>query len=458
MSGTQSRKRSRWSSQIAFMLAAAASAVGLGNIWRFPYLAAKHGGGIFLFVYLILVVTFGFSLMIGEVALGRMTGLSPIEAFRKLKSRYVFIGWILTAIPLIITPYYCVIGGWVTKYLHQYVLLMSGSEGADTGLFVSNPAAYFEGFIGGAPGPILLYSVVFIFCVYGIVLLGVQKGIEMSNKIIMPLLILMSIALCIYTVTLPGAMDGIKYYLLPDFSKFSYKTVVGAMGQMFYSLSLAMGIMITYGSYMRPEDDLEGSVRRIEIFDTAVSFLAGFMIIPAVVIFFGADKINAGPGLMFETLPNIFNKMPFAVGALFFLLVLFAALTSAISLAETCVASLHDIFKLERHVACAIMFVFTVMMAIPSALGYGVWSSVKVCGMAFLDFFDFVSNNVMMPISALLTCLFIGWVIKPDVVEKEVTRCGGRFSGKWLFVVMTKYVAPALIVVIFITFAFRLKI
>ena len=434
---------------MAFMMAAAASAVGLGNLWRFPYLAARYGGGIFLLVYLALVVTFGFSLMITEVAIGRRTGLSGGEAFRALSRRHAWIGWIVNLIPVIILPYYCVIGGWVLRYLHAYIKYFQAGRLAEI-----SSESFFSDFIA-APMLPLQYGLVFILLTFCVVVLGIKHGIERSNKVLMPLLLIMALAISAYSLSQEGAMAGLKFYLMPDFSKFSYKTVLGAMGQMFYSLSLAMGIMITYGSYMRKEDSIEKSVRYIELIDTGVSMLCGLMIIPAVFAFSDGkiDAINAGPGLMFITLPKVFANTGHAgiVGAVFFTLTLFAALTSAISLMETVTCSILDSLKTSRLRACLITLGLTTLLAIPSALGYGTLKEITfIKGMPFLDFFDFLSNSVLMPIAALLTCIFVGWIIGPNLIINEVAGTDG-FKHKRFYTIMTRYIAPVLIVAILLT-------
>lgn len=296
----EQKKRSSFSSRIGFVLAAAGSAVGLGNLWRFPYLAARYGGGIFLLVYLILALTFGFSLMITEIAIGRKTRLSCIGAYKALDKRFGFLGWLAAFVPFIITPYYCVIGGWVMKYLFTFI---SGNalEAADNGGFFSNFIGYDAGslsstiFSFNGPTP---WFILFVLATTIVVIFGVEKGIEKASRIMMPILAILAVVIAIYSLTIPGAMQGLKYYILPDFSQFSVSTVLGAMGQMFYSMSLAMGIMITYGSYMQKENLLEHSVTQIEIFDTLFAFVAGLMIIPAVIAFNGGDpsQVNSGPG------------------------------------------------------------------------------------------------------------------------------------------------------------------
>ena len=436
-------KRSSFTGKLGFVLAAAGSAVGLGNIWRFPYLAANYGGGIFLLVYIVLAVTFGFALMTAEIAIGRKTGLSAIEAFKKLSKKYAFIGYIEALIPIIILPYYSVIGGWVTKYLFEFVTGNGVATAADS---------FFGGFIGQPVSPLIWFSI-FLGLTAVVVFCGVEKGIEKVSKFMMPVLVVLSIIIAVYVVCMPGALEGVKWYLLPDFSDFSFTTVLAAMGQLFYSMSLSMGIMITYGSYMKKDVNLESSVRQIEIFDTAIAFIAGLMIIPAVFAFSGGDEavLGKGPGLMFVTLPKVFESMTggTVVGILFFLLVLFAALTSSISLMETVVSIFRDKLGLSRIKACVAVLAVSLLLGIPSSMGNGMWSNIKLIGMDFLTFFDFISNSVLMPIVAFLTCIFIGYVVKPKTVIEEV-ELGGKFKAKTLFTVVIKYFAPVCILLILI--------
>ncbi len=437
------QKRSSFTGKIGFVLAAAGSAVGLGNIWRFPYLAAKYGGGIFLLVYIILSLTFGFSLMVAEIALGRKTGLSAIGAFQRLNKKFSFIGYLGAVIPAIILPYYCVIGGWVIKY---FAVFASGAGKA------AASDAYFGDFISGAIEPIGWFML-FLAATALIVLLGVEKGIEKVSKIMMPVLVALSLFIAVYVCFMPGAGEGIKYYLLPDFSRFSIMTVVAAMGQLFYSMSLSMGIMLTYGSYMKKNVSIENSVHQIEIFDTGIAFLAGMIIIPAVFAFSGGDPnmLNKGASLMFVTLPKVFDSMLGGqiLGAVFFLLVLFAALTSSISLMETVVSIVCDKLHWQRRLTCLIVFAVTGLLGLMSVFGYSIWADFKLLGMQVLDFFDFISNSVLMPVTALFTCIFVGYVIKPSAVVDEV-EITGKFRLKKLFGVMIKYIAPLCLLTIFV--------
>ena len=437
--------RGKFSSKLGFVLAAAGSAVGLGNIWRFPYLAAKYGGGIFLLVYILLTLTLGFTLMAAEIAIGRKTGLSAVGAFKKLSGKFSFLGYLTCLVPIIILPYYCVIGGWVIKYLSVYVTGQGAAAAQDV---------YFSNYISQTGEP-LLWLAIYVGLTAVIVFFGVEKGIEKASRVMMPALIVLAIGVAVYSVTRPGAWEGVAYYIIPDFSRFSANTVLGAMGQMFYSLSLAMGIMITYGSYMKKEDDLEASIKQIELFDTGVAFLAGLMIIPAVFAFSGGDEsaLNQGKGLMFVTLPKVFEDagaLGEIFGGLFFLLVLFAALTSSVSLMETVVSIFQDKFHWGRKKTCTIVLIGCLLLAAPSALGYGVLSSIAPLGMAILDFFDFISNSVIMPIVAFFTCILIGWVVKPDLVIEEV-RLSSPFKRQKLFVVVIRYLAPVCIALILIS-------
>ena len=437
-------KRSSFTGKLGFVLAASGSAVGLGNIWRFPYLAAKYGGGIFLLVYIILAVTFGFSLMIAEIAIGRKTGLSAIGAFNKLNSKFKFIGILAAIVPIIIFPYYSVIGGWVTKYLAVFVSGGAHNAATDT---------YFTDFIAKPAEPLVWFAV-FIGITAVIVMLGVEKGVEKVSKLMMPVLVVLTLFIAVYGLFIPGAMEGFLYYITPDFSHFSATTVLAAMGQLFYSMSLAMGIMITYGSYMKKDVNLESSVHQIEIFDTGIAFLAGMMIIPSVFAFSGGDEaaLGKGPGLMFITLPKVFDSMPGGtiVGAAFFLLVLFAALTSAISLMETIVSIFEDKLNLGRKKTCLLVLLGAFLLGVPSSLGFGVLSGISVLGLSILDMFDFISNSVLMPIVAFLTCIFIGYILKPKAIIDEV-ESSSPFKAKKLFTVIIKYVAPVFIVLILIS-------
>ena len=436
-------KRSSFSGNIGFILAAAGSAVGLGNLWRFPYLAAQYGGGIFLLVYLLLVFTFGFSLLILEIAMGRKTKVSSINAYGKLNKKFGWMGLVSLAIPVLILPYYSVIGGWVIKYMTVF-LTGQGKAAADS--------SYFGEYIGQTASPLFTFFL-FVTITMVVVAFGVEKGIERVSKFMMPVLILITIGIAIFVATIPGAGDGIKYYLLPDFSKFSFKTLCAAMGQLFYSLSIAMGIMIAYGSYVKDDINLNESVTNIQIFDTFVAVLSGMMIVPAVYIFSGEEGLKTGgAGLMFKTLPMVFDAMPMGgfIGTAFFVLVFLAALTSSISLMEAIVSMFMDKFKLSRGKAVIIIYGLVLILGIPSALGYGIWSHITVLGMDFLTFFDYISNSVMMPILAIATCVLAGWFMNLKDIEDEITKNGEEFKRRTIFRVMIKYIAPVFLFIILV--------
>lgn len=442
-------KKEGFSSKIGFVLAAAGSAVGLGNIWRFPYLAAKYGGGIFLLTYLILSITFGFSMMITEIAIGRKTGKSVIGAYKEINKKFSFLGVVAALVPVIIVPYYCVIGGWVLKYFTMF--LSSGWKNT------CDDGAFFSAFIGNM-GDATIYFVIFSVLTAVVIFAGVKNGIEKASKVLMPVLLVLIVAIAIYTLTLPGALDGLKYYLLPNFDNFTVsqflKTVVAAMGQLFYSMSLAMGIMVTYGSYMRKEDSLESSVHQIEIFDTIVAVLAGLIIVPAVFVFSGGANLNAGPSLMFITLPNVFESFGAAgriLGAAFFFLVILAALTSSISLMETVSSIISERFKLNRTVSTIITLAIILCLGMLSVLGYSVWDGIKILGYQILDFFDFITNNIMMPIVELATCILIGYIVKTKYVEAEVMLGQGKFAWVKLYRVMVMVICPIFMVIILLT-------
>ena len=431
-------ERSTFSGKLGFVLSAAGASVGLGNIWRFPYLAAKYGGGIFLLVYIILAMTFGYTMIVAETALGRMTKKSPVSAFGKFgKSGWLsFGGWINAIIPVLIVPYYSVIGGWVIKYLVEYI------KGNSAGLATDG---YFSEFISGGVSTevcFIAFSLITLLIIYA----GVQNGVERVSKFMMPVLVVLSVVIVVYSVTRPGAMEGVKYFLVPNLANFSWMTVVAAMGQMFYSLSIAMGILVTFGSYMKKDVSIEGSTTNVEIFDTAIAMMAGLMIIPAVFAFSGGDPdtLQAGPSLMFITIPKVFASMGMGtfVGIMFFLLVLCAALTSSIALTESAVSTFQDEMKWSRKKATVIVGIIMIILGSLSSLGYGPLAFVKIIGMQFLDFFDFLTNSVMMPIAAIATCLLVSRVIGVQKIEEEVTLEGGNFRRKNIFNFMIKYLCP----------------
>ena len=416
---TNETQRKGFSGKIGYVLSAAGASVGLGNIWRFPYLAAKYGGGIFLLVYIVLALTFGYTMIIAETAIGRATGKSPVGAFNAYgkSGATKFGGWINAVIPMLICPYYSVIGS-----------------------FISN---------GYSPE---FWFIVFTAMILIVILLGVENGIERVSRIMMPILIVLAVIISIYSITRPGAMEGVKYFLIPNMRHFSWMTVISAMGQMFYSLSIAMGILITFGSYMKKDVSIEESTVQVEIFDTGIAMLAGLMIIPAVFAFSGGDPeaLGAGPSLMFITMPKIFASMGFgtAIGIAFFALVLFAALTSAIALTESAVATFADEFRWNRTVCTIMIGAEMIVLGTLSCLGYGPLANVTIIGMQFLDFFDFLTNSVMMPIAALCICLFVTRRMTIAAAVEEVQQDGHVFARRGIFEFMIKYICPVFVIII----------
>ncbi len=451
------KSRGSFSGNIGFVLAAAGSAVGLGNIWRFPYLAAKDGGGLFLLVYLILVLTFGFALLTTEIAIGRKTGQGPLTAYGVINPKCRFIGLLACLVPAIILPYYCAIGGWVLKYFTLFLTGQNKNAVAD---------GYFSAFISGKWAPII-FGVVYLALTAAVVIGGVDKGIERFSKVLMPILLVLILIIGVFSLTLHyedgdtvrNGLSGLKIYIVPDFTGLTigklFTVFVDALGQLFYSISVAMGIMVAYGSYVKKDVKLMNSINQIEIFDTIVAFLAGLMIIPAVYVFMGRDGMSAGPGLMFISLPKVFDAMGIAgtiVGFIFFVIVAFAAITSSVSIMEAIVSSLMDKFHWSRKKSAIIVTVYGLIAEIIVCLGYNkLYMEVKLPNGTvgqILDIMDYVSNNVLMPIVALLTCILIGWIAKPKTIIDEVTLGGGKFTRKGLYIVMIKFIAPALLLIL----------
>lgn len=453
------KNRNSFTGSIGFVLAAAGSAVGLGNIWRFPYLAAKDGGGLFLVIYLLLALTFGFTLLTTEISIGRKTKQSPLTAYSKVKKGWGFLGVLACLVPMIIMPYYCVIGGWVVKYLIAF-LTGDGINAAQDD--------YFSEFIAADIEPIIM-MLVFLFVVAFIIFRGVEKGIESSSKFIMPILLLLVIGIAIFSVTIHHTdadgvtrtgLEGLRICLVPNLEGMTVKgfftVLLDAMGQLFFSLSVAMGIMIAYGSYVKDDANLVKSINQIEIFDTAVAFLAGIMIIPAVYTFMGTEGMAAsGPSLMFVSLPKVFAAMGKAgnvIGVLFFAMVLFAAITSAMSVMEAVVSSLMDKFHMSRLRATVVETAIALIGGIFVCLGYNKlhFDITLPNGSTgqLLDVLDYISNNALMPLVAIGTCILIGWIAKPKTVIEEVEKSGCKFGRKQLYIIMIKFIAPILLVIL----------
>lgn len=440
-------ERGAFSSKLGFVLSAAGAAVGLGNIWRFPYLAAKYGGGAFLLVYLILVATFGYTMIVAESTIGRASGKSPVGAFRFFSDSKVMAagGWLNAVIPILIVPYYSVIGGWVCKYLYSYLTTDLKTLATDT---------FFTDFITDGVST-EIWFIVFTVMVIIVILAGVNNGIERVTRFMMPVLLLLALIICIYGIRLPGAFEGVKYFFIPNLKNFSWMTIVSAMGQMFYSLSIAMGILITFGSYMSKETSIDKSTRQVELFDTLIAVMAGLMIIPAVFSFSKGDPevLKAGPSLMFVMMPKVFAGMSGGklIGILFFLLVIFAALTSAIALTECVVSTFNDEFGWSRTKGTLITAAVMIALGTLSCQGYGPLASVTIIGMPFLDFFDFLTNSVMMPLSALAICILVSRHMGLKLVDQEVMRDGHPFNRRRIFAFMIRYVCPIFVIIIFLS-------
>ena len=433
----------------------------MGNIWRFPYLAAKDGGGLFLLVYLALVVTIGFTLLTTDIAIGRRTKKNAWTAFGSIHPKWGFLGKITFLVPAMIMTYYTVIGGWVTKYMAAY-LTGQGSAAAQEGYFVS--------FITSNVSPIvfmLLFLAVTAFVVYA----GVDKGIERFSRFVMPGLLVMIVGIAVFSLTLSHTDDagnirtglqGLGVYLIPNFKGVTFgqflQIVLDAMSQLFFSLSVSMGIMITYSSYVKDEVNLSQAIGRIELFDTIVALLAGLMIIPAVYVFFGTEGMTSGPSLMFVSLPKVFQAMGIAgniIGILFFTMVAFAALTSCVSIMETLVATAMEWFHTSRKKISLAITLISAAAAAVICMGYNVlyFEITLPNGSAaqLLDIMDYISNSFLMPLISLLTCIFVGWVIKPKWIDEEMESSGHPFPRKKLYSVMIRFVAPVLMAILFVT-------
>ena len=448
----ETKSRGNFKGSIGFVLAAAGSAVGLGNIWRFPYLAAKDKGGVFILCYIILALTFGFTLLTTEVALGRKTRQGPLTAYKIVNKKFGFMGTLATVVPVIILPYYCTIGGWVLKYCAGFITNKGSQMAAD---------GYFGSYISSQWEPIV-WLIIFLLATAIVVIGGVNKGIEKTSRVLMPILLLLIIGISIYSLTLSytdsdgvtrTGLQGMALYLVPNFSNISLKEffiiLMDATGQLFYSISVSMGIMVAYGSYVDDKNNLMKSINQIEIFDTVVALLAGLMIVPAVFVFMGQDGMSAGPGLMFVSLPKVFVNMGTVgtvIGAAFFVMVAFAAVTSSVSVMEAIVSSIIDKYHMSRLKASLLVLAYAVVAGVIVCLGYNKFYFELTLPNGtvgqILDIMDYVSNNIFMPLLAVFTCILFGWITKPKYIIDEVTKNGEKFGRKGIYAVMIRYVAP----------------
>ncbi len=439
-----SGNRELWGSRIGFIVAAAGSAVGLGNVWRFPYLVGMNGGAAFVLVYIALAITVGLTVMIAEFCLGRASRKNAVGAFRVLAKNpfWQIVGWIgLLVGGFIILSYYGIIAGWTIKYMvGSFTGLMDAAAAGKSG-------DVLNAFLADS-GNMIMYQVIAMLVCIVIVAGGVGKGIERACKILMPALFILLLVLIVRAVTLPGAREGIVFYLKPDFSKLTGKSVLDALSQGFFSLSLGMGIMITYGSYIAKDDNLPGSAMMVLGLDTLIAFLAGLAIFPAV--FAMGVEPSQGVGLTFVALPGIFAKMP--MGAffcfLFFLLLFVAALTSMISLLEVAVSFIMDEFHWSRSKSAWLGGIFITLLGVPSTLSFT--GSPTVFGKGFFDFMDYISNSILMPSCAIGISLYVGWVWA-NSARKEVTNQGQiRFGMMELWLMSLRFFAPIAIGVILI--------
>lgn len=430
----------KWSGSLGFIMAAAGSAVGMGNLWRFPMLVGENGGGAFVLIYLICILLVGIPMIIAEVTIGRAGGKDAFGSYKALNPKWGGVGILAVITSFIGLSYYSVLGGWVIRYIFS-----SATNASKDG------AAFFADFTADT-GSQLFYYVIFMILTVFIVARGVQKGIEKACKVMMPLLLVCIIAVAIRSCTLPGAGAGIEFFLKPDFSKLTPGAFLGALGQVFFSLSLGTGATITYGAYLGKDQKITNSACCIAGCDTLVAMLAGFAILPAVFAF-GFDP-ESGPSLMFQTLPTVFGEMPGGqlFGVIFFILVLFAAATTSIAFLEVVVSFVMNTFKLSRTKAAVICGILISIAGIPSVLSFGLWSDIKIAGKGFFDLADHLVSNVSLPIGAILACVFIGWVWKTKNAVEEITNHGKNpFKLAPVWFVLVKFILPVLIGIIFIT-------
>lgn len=452
MSNGNNNGRGQWQTRAGFIAAAAGSAIGLGNIWRFPYITGMYGGGAFVLVYIIFLVIVGYPIMNSELILGRKSQKNAVGAFRTLApgTPWSIVGWMGVAAGFIILSYYSVIGGWGISYIFK------------TAAYMAKDADHVNIFVDFITNPVapLFWHAVFMAMTIGIVMAGVEKGIERYSKFLMPALLVILLILIGRSVTLPGAAEGLSFYLKPDFSKLSAEALLAAMGQVFFSLSLGMGCMITYGSYLSKNEDIPTNSIFIVTFDTLIALLAGLMIFPAVFAF-GMEP-GTGPGLTFITVPAVFNAMGSGgafFGILFFILLVIAALTSAISLLEVVTAYVVDERKWDRKKAALIVGFVIFLLGIPSSLGQGVWSHIRLIrGMDFLDSFDFIASNVLLPLGGMLIAIYAGWVWGTDKMHEEGNLGAKSVKLGGFFDILVKVISPICIFIIFLNSIGVLKV
>lgn len=444
-------RHANFGSRMGAIFAAAGSAVGLGNVWRFPMEVGNNGGAVFILIYLLCILLIGIPVMVCEFVIGRHTQTNMIESFRRLApgSWWRIVGVLGIFVAFVILSYYIVVSGWTLYYTYSSFRGMLMDKGSDYG-------AFFNGYVSN-PWLSVLSAMLFMVMVHIVVARGVRGGIERCSKIMMPMLLLIIALLVLCAFSMPGIDKGLTFMLKPDFSKVTVSTILSAMGQAFYSLSLAMGCLCTYASYFGPKTRLVSSALSVSSIDTFVAVLSGFIIFPAVFSVPGVDA-DAGPGLVFQTLPYVFNMafegvpiLGYLFSGLFYILLFLAALTSSISLHEAVTAYVHENWRMSRHRAALLVSVSTMALGVFCCLSFGVLGDVTFFGMTVFDLFDSLSSKVMLPIGGILIALFVGWYLNRDMVYMEVTNNGtlsGRFFGFLFFLI--RWVAPLAICTLFV--------
>ena len=431
--------------KLSAVLVAAGSSVGLGNIWRFPYVAGDNGGGAFLLIYIGCVLLLGLPIMLAEFAVGRTTRRNAVGAYHVLDRRWSFIGYNSVLAAFLILGFYFVVSGWTAEYtVHSLTGELASLSTTE------EYAAQFEGFISNPWRP-LLYTLLFILATHAVIALGVQKGIERSAKVLMPLLFIILIALSIHSLLMPGAAEGMRFLFRPDFSKVTASTLLTALGQAFFSLSVGIGTMVTYASYFKPETNLRHTALNVTLLDTLVAVLAGVVIFPAV--FTAGIAPSSGPSLVFITLPGIFNGMPLSMvwSTVFFLLLVVAALTSTISLHEVITAYLHEEWHLSRRPAAWLPPLSPAALATLASLSLGLLGGWRICGLTLFDALDFATANILLPLGGLFTCIFVGWKLDPERFREQLSNHGTlrcRIHGLLIF--LLRWVCPVILLLVFL--------
>ena len=440
-----SHTRATLGGKMSAVLVAAGSSVGLGNIWRFPYVAGDNGGGAFLVIYILCVVLLGLPLMIAEFTVGRASHRNAVGTYQALDRRWSFLGYNGVIAAFLILGFYFVVSGWTAEYM---VHSLTGDLARYT--TAEEYSSVYENFIRNPWRP-LLYTSLFVLATHFIIELGVQKGIERSAKLLMPLLFVILIALSIHSLLMPGGGEGLRFFFRPDFSKVTPQTFLVALGQAFFSLSIGIGTMVTYASYFKPETNLRHTALNVTILDTLVAVLAGVVIFPAV--FSVGIAPTSGPSLVFITLPSIFNGMPLSMvwSSVFFLLLVVAALTSTISLHEVVTAYLHEEWHMSRRAAAWATTLSTLALAAVASLSLGVLDGWTICGLTLFDSLDYLTANILLPVGGLFTCLFVGWRLDRKVLREQITNHGElKFRIYGVFIFLLRYICPAVLLLIFL--------